>query len=138
MPAPDAIQGAVKNALIKEGWTITDDPFVIFYERLRLFADLGAERPIGAERAGQALVAEVKSFLDPSPINDFKLALGQYLMYRALLEVTAPERNLYLAISQDTYADFFQRKAIQLVVQRYQVAQLVVNVAREEIVQWIS
>jgi hypothetical protein len=26
MPAPDFIHDAVKQALIKDGWTITDDP----------------------------------------------------------------------------------------------------------------
>jgi hypothetical protein len=138
MAAPDVIHDAVKNALVKDGWVITDDPYVIFYEQLRLFADLGAERSVGAERAGKMIVVESKSFLDPSPINDFKLALGQYLMYRTLLKETAPERLLYLAIGSDIYATFFQRKAIQLVVRECQVAQLVVNIEKEELVQWIS
>jgi hypothetical protein len=138
MPAPDAIQGAVKNALIKEGWTITDDPYTIDYEEIMLFADLGAERPLGAERAGQKLVVEAKSFPSLSPINDFKVALGQFLLYRAFLELLAPERKLYLAVSTKVYDDFFQLKAIDLVVRRYQVTLLVVNLEREEIVRWTS
>ncbi len=32
MPAPDQIHNAVKNALLKDGWTITDDPYLIQYE----------------------------------------------------------------------------------------------------------
>jgi hypothetical protein len=138
MPAPDAIQGAVKNALIKEGWTITDDPYTIDYEEIMLFADLGAERPLGAERAGQKLVVEAKSFPSLSPINDFKVALGQFLLYRAFLELLAPERKLYLAVSTKVYDDFFQLKALDLVVRRYQVTLLVVNLEREEIVRWTS
>ncbi len=50
--AKDIIHDAVKNALIKDGWTITHDPFTIAYEEVSLSADLAAERPIAAERAG--------------------------------------------------------------------------------------
>ena len=69
---------AVKNALIKDGWTITAAPYVIAYEDVTLFADLGAERPLAAERAGRKIVVEVKSFLSTSPIYNLKMALGQY------------------------------------------------------------
>ncbi len=137
MPALDAIHEPVKNALIKDGWSITDDPFSIVFEDLTLFADLGAERPFSAIQGERKLVVEAKGFRAPSPVHDFKLALGQCLLYRALLEVEAPDRELYLAISSETYATFFQRTAIQMVVQRYQVALLVVDVDKEEISQWI-
>jgi hypothetical protein len=46
MPKLDIIHDAVKNALMKDGWTITGDPYVIQYRRTTLYADLGAERPI--------------------------------------------------------------------------------------------
>lgn len=42
--AKDIIHDAVKQALIKDGWTITDDPFRVQYEEFELFADLGAKR----------------------------------------------------------------------------------------------
>ena len=74
MAVQDTIHNEVKNALIKDGWTITHDPYVIKYEEVVLFADLGAERVIGAERNGSKIVVEVKSVMDPSPIQDLKLA----------------------------------------------------------------
>jgi hypothetical protein len=43
MPAADQIHDAVKRALVKDGWTITDDPYVIRYEDATLYADLAAE-----------------------------------------------------------------------------------------------
>jgi XisH protein len=43
MPRLDKYHEAVKNALIKDGWTITDDPFAIKFADARLFADIGAE-----------------------------------------------------------------------------------------------
>ena len=94
MPKRDIIHHAVKHALIKDGWLITDDPYIIQYQKTVLYADLGAERPIAAERADQKLVVEVKSFIGQSKIQDLKEALGQYDIYRYLLEETAPERKL--------------------------------------------
>ncbi|MEN9226979.1 MAG: element excision factor XisH family protein [Thermostichus sp. HHBFW_bins_43] len=78
MPKLDIIHNAVKKALIKDGWLVTDDPYVIQYQRTVLYADLGAERPIAVERNGQKLVVEAKSFVGASKIQDLKEALGQY------------------------------------------------------------
>ncbi|MEP7199171.1 MAG: element excision factor XisH family protein, partial [Chloroflexota bacterium] len=53
MPAADIIHNAVKNALIKDGWTITDDQYTIGFEDVNVYADLAAERRLAAERAGR-------------------------------------------------------------------------------------
>ena len=90
VPTRDIIHDAVKNALIKDGWTITADPYVIAYEDVTLFAD-GGERPGG--RAGRAQDREVKSFLSPSPIYDLKMALGHYELYRGYLKRLNPTAN---------------------------------------------
>src|SRR5260370_40737702 len=108
MPAPDIIHNAVKNALIKDGWTITADPYTIEYKEITPFADLGAERPIAAERAGRKIVVEIKSFLNPSRIRDLELALGQYDLYRGYLELTAPEHELYLAVGSDVLSQLLR------------------------------
>jgi hypothetical protein len=133
----DTIHDAVKNALVKDGWTITDDPYIIEYEEITLYAGLAAERAIAAEREGRKIVVEIKSFISPSRTQDFKLALGQYNLYLGLLEVTEPDRKLYLAVSDHIYSRYFRQKAIQLIVERYQLALLVVNLEREEVVTWI-
>ena len=138
MPRLDIIHDAVKNALIKDGWVITDDPYIIQYRRTTLYADLGAERPIAVERDGQRLVVEVKSFIGASKIQDLKEALGQYDIYRYLLEETAPDRKLYIAISKVAYKTFFTQDVAQLILQRHQLPMIVVNVVIEEIEQWIN
>ncbi|MDB5354703.1 MAG: XisH protein [Phycisphaerales bacterium] len=138
MPAPDAIHDAVKAALIRDGWTITADPFVIQYEDVTLFADLGAERPLAAERDGRKIVVEVKSFLSPSPMRDLETALGQYELYRGFLELTEPEHGLYLAVSNTVYENVFARNAIQVILKRNRMAIIVVDLNDEEIVSWIS
>lgn len=132
------IHNAVKNALLKDGWIITADPYTIRYEEVILFADLAAERPIAAERSGRKIVVEVKSFISPSLIHDLKNALGQYSLYLGFLELTEPDRKLYLAISETIHTSLFSQKAIQMIVRRYQLPLLVVNVEAEEIVAWTN
>ncbi|MGL6342797.1 MAG: element excision factor XisH family protein [Waterburya sp.] len=138
MPKLDIIHDAVKNALMKDGWTITDDPYVIQYRRTTLYADLGAERPIAVQRNGQKLVVEAKSFVGASKIQDLKEALGQYDIYRYLLEVTAPDRQLYVAISTVAHNIFLNQDAIQLILNRHQLPLIVVDIESEEIKQWIN
>lgn len=138
MPRLDIIHNAVKNSLINDGWTITDDPYIIEYGRTKLYADLGAERSIAAERAEQKIVVEVKSFIGASKLQDLKETLGQYDIYRYLLEATTPERKLYVAISVSAYKTFFNQDVIQLILNRHQLPLIVVDIEREEIVQWIN
>lgn len=138
MPKLDLIHHAVKNALIKDGWLITDDPYIIQYRRTVLYADLGAERAIAAERGAQKLVVEVKSFVGPSKIQDLKEALGQYDIYRYLLEETAPERKLYIAVSQTAYQTFFIQDIAQLILKKHQLSMIIVDLEKEEIRQWIN
>ena len=136
MPAKDTYHDAVKNALIKDGWTITADPYPIKYEELKLFADLAGEKTISASREGQQVVLEIKSFLSLSPMRDFETALGQYLIYRALLSIEHPDYQLYLAIGQKIYEEFFQKVAIKFILETYQVSLLVVDLNKEELIQW--
>ena len=138
MSARDKIHDAVKNSLIKDGWKITADPYVIKYDDVKLEADLAAERPLGAERDDRKIVVEIKSFLGPSPLYELEGALGQYQIYSALLRVTNTERELYLAISHIAYTNIFERKVVQLIMQQYRLALLVVDVQQEEIVRWIE
>lgn len=138
MPRLDIIHDAVKTALTKDGWTVTHDPYIIEYKELTLYADLAAERPIAAERDDQKIVVEVKSFVGASKLQDLKTGLGQYEIYLSFLEITDPERKLYMAISENIYDEFFSLEAIQVIVTRLQLPLIVVNLEREEIVKWIS
>ena len=137
MARPDKIHVKVKTALKKDGWTITHDPYSIEYEDLTLFADLGAEKMFSAEREGRKIVVEVKSFLNLSKVQDFKLALGQYELYNVYLKATAPERKLYLAVGEDIYETFLLREAIKFAVEELKLSLVVVNLETQEVVQWI-
>jgi len=134
----DKIHNAVKNALVKDGWTITADPFRIEFEEYRLYADLSAERPIAAERGSEKIVVEIKSFLSRSSVSDFETALGQYSLYRRLLSQIAPEAKLFLAVSESTYTDFFVLKATQFIIEAEEISLFTVNLESEEIERWIK
>jgi hypothetical protein len=138
MPAKDIYHDAVKNALIKDGWTITADPYPIKYAEVKLFADLAGDKTLAASRQERQIVIEIKSFLSRSPMRDFETALGQYLIYKALLAIDHPEKQLYLAIGQTIYEDFFQQIAIKYILEKYNVSLLIVDLQKEEIITWIS
>jgi hypothetical protein len=138
MPARDLYHDAVKTALIKDGWDILADPYRIQYKDVDLYADLAAERPIAIEREGQKIVVEIKSFVGRSLMTDFHLAVGQYNVYKMLLQETAPEYDLYLAIDDITYSNFFKREGIEFLVRSSQIKFFVVNIDEQEIVQWTS
>ncbi|MFM7440580.1 MAG: element excision factor XisH family protein [Snowella sp.] len=55
MPARDSSHEAIKQAVINDGWVITDDPYVISYGDRFLFVDLGANRFIGIRRGDRQL-----------------------------------------------------------------------------------
>lgn len=78
---------------------ITEDPLYIkASSKIGMYVDLGAEKLLAAERSGQKIAVEIKSFLGLSTIHEFHLAVGQFLNYRLALEKLEPERVLYLAI----------------------------------------
>ncbi|MDB9516927.1 XisH family protein [Roseofilum reptotaenium CS-1145] len=138
MPAKDTYHDAVKNALVKDGWTITADPYPIKYEEVKLVADLASEKTIAATRQERQIVIEIKSFLSRSPMREFETALGQYLIYKTFLSISQPNCEIYLAIGKDIYEKFFEQVAIKLILQTYQVSLLVVDLNQEEIIQWTN
>ncbi len=106
--AKDLFHHAVRRALEKEGWTITDDPFFIRFGGVDMYIDLGAEQILAAERGTEKIAVEIKSFLTPSATTEFNAALGQFLKCQLALEQIQPNRTLYLAIPVDAYDSFLR------------------------------
>lgn len=135
--ARDLFHDAVKNALQKDGWTITDDPYEISAGNVDMLIDLGAENLLAAERQGQRIAVEIKSFVRPSAISEFHTAHGQYLDYLYALEENEDPRILYLAVPEKAYETFFQLEFIQKTIRRSQIRLIIYNPAQEVIVQWL-
>jgi hypothetical protein len=89
MSAKDKFHEGVKTALQRDGWVITDDPLHLSIDRItNMFIDLAAEKLIVASKDNQ-----IKSFLSPSTLSEFHLAIGQFINYRYALEDYEPEVN---------------------------------------------
>ena len=138
MPRKDQIHEAVKNALIKDGWTVLNDPYRIEYEDADVYADLRIEKQVSGGSAHRVLVIEVKEFTGPSPLNRLEEALGQYQLYRSYLRAIAPDEEVYLAVDKASFEKLFVRKSFQRIVEDYNLAILVVDIPREELFQWIN
>ena len=138
MPAKDFFHNTVKISLEKDGWIITDENLFIKIDKIEFYIDLAAERILIAEKAGQKIAVEVKSFLGVSVVSEFHTALGQFLNYRSALRKKQPERILYLAVSLDVYDDFFRSDFIQEVIAEHLLKMIVFEPQKEEVVLWIN
>jgi hypothetical protein len=138
MPKKDIYHDVVRNALIEDGWTITDDPLILSYGAKDVYADLGAERFLGAEKGDQKIAVEIKSFLSASDVYDLELAIGQYNLYRDVLLEIEPDRAPYLAIPERVDKGILSDPLGQLVVTRQHLRIIVFNEAQQRIVKWIT
>lgn len=126
----------VKNALIKDGWKITHDPFPIKIGGFEMEIDLGAENTVAAEKGGEKIAIEIKSFAGMSKVYDFHMAVGQFVDYRMALKEKEPNRTLYIGITDDTYEEVFQIEFAQLMVKELSMKLVVVDAEKEKITLW--
>ncbi len=136
--AKDLFHDAVKIALQKEGWQITHDPYYLEALGTDIQIDLGAEKMIGAQRDKECIAVEVKSFIGPSLVYDFHLALGQYMNYARGLRKADPGRLLFLAVPEVAYRSFFTRTDVNEAVREFRLNLLVYNDVNQVIVDWFK
>ncbi|MBS1795726.1 MAG: XisH family protein [Acidobacteria bacterium] len=139
MAARDKFHEAVKNGLVRDGWTITDDPLYLkISDKLDFYIDLGAEKLISAEKGGMKIAVEIKSFIGKSTLFEFHAALGQFLNYKLALQKSESERVLFLAVPQKVYNEFFTIEFIAESISLHQVKILVYDIEKEVIAEWIN
>ncbi|ALB42240.1 MULTISPECIES: XisH family protein [Nostocales] len=139
MSAKDVFHEVVKKALQKDGWQITHDPLSISVGGVNLSIDLAAEKLIAAEREGEKIAVEIKSFLErSSAISEFHTALGQFINYRGALRRRQPDRVLYLAVPLTTYKTFFNLDFPRDMIEENQVKMIIYDVEHEVIAEWIN
>ena len=137
MPARDIYHDTVRQALSKDGWEITHDPLRLQWGTKDMYVDLAAEQLVAAERHGQKIAVEIKSFIGPSEIEDLRNALGQFVLYRTILQTTEPDRILYLAVREATFLALFEEPIGQLLMQQEHLHLLVFDPHSEEVITWI-
>ena len=137
MPARDRYHDQVRSALVKDGWTITDDPLHVKWGKKDLYVDLGAEHLLAAEKDQRKIAVEVQSFLGHSEMADLEQAIGQYTVYHDVLSRAEPERALFLAVNEEVYNNLFEEPIGELLLENQRIRLIVFDPQTEVIRQWI-
>jgi len=135
--ARDLFHQDVKEALIKEGWTVTDDPLTFKIGKMQVQMDLGAERLIAAEKGSERIAIEIKTFGNLSFITALYEAVGKYIIYRNVLKRLQPDRMLFLALPETIFERFFEEAFIQETVQEERINLILYNQSDKLITRWI-
>lgn len=137
MAQRDRYHRAVKNALVKDGWRITHDPYTVTRGRRNLFIDLGAEQFLAAERDDRKIAVEIKSFLGKSEMTDLHLAVGQYIDYLGALRHQDPGRQLILAVPNYAFDSIWSDEVGHDVLAVVHISMLVFDPLQEVIEKWL-
>lgn len=137
MPARDIYHDVVKEALLKDDWIITHDPLSLKWGKKDMYVDLGAKQLLAAQRAERKIAVEIKSFTGLSEMSDLEKAIGQYVIYHDVLSQVEPERELYLAVSEEVASGLFEEPIGELLLRNNRVRLVVFNPDMEVIVKWI-
>ena len=92
---------------------------------------------IGATRANLRIAVEIKELRGQSVIVELEQAIGQYVLYRLLLNRIEPERTVYLAIPDKAYLELFTEPIGELVISDLPLRLLVVDIEQAEVKKWI-
>lgn len=136
--AKDLYHHIVREALEKDGWTITHDPMVIKSGGLKMEVDLAAEQVFAAVRGVEKIAVEVKSFLSKSKLADFYEAKGKYDVYLRAIAKVASEYKLYLAVEETIYNSFFQKSFIKEIVEEEKMSIIIFTERTSTIISWIN
>ncbi len=132
MSRRDTYHDVVKYALIREGWTISHDPYFLQSDP-KLSIDLGGKRTIAAEKSTEKIAVEIKIFIADSQVTELERAIGQYGIYQELLQIQEPDRELYLAVPIDAFENIFSRQVGKIAIKKFQLKLIVFSFSDEEL-----
>ena len=131
MSAKDQVHQQVVNALKKDGWTITHDPFKVRWKTRKLQVDLGAEKLIAAEKDARRIAVEIKSFIGANDLEDLYQAT-----YRKALRMADPDRVLFLAIDIVAFKQIFDDPEGESLRAEEGINLLVFDKHTEDVILW--
>lgn len=134
MSRKDIFHDTVVNALKKDGWIIEVEQVMLVIENRQLWVDLRVSNAINQ----RAVLVEVKSFISDSQVEDLANAVGKYVMYRAIIEDSELDMELYLAIPNSAYVGIFGERIGQLLFQKLKLKLVVFDINSESILRWLE
>ena len=136
MPELDACHYQVVNALAKAGWTV--DPSALHITDLfgnDFFIDLTAVRPKG-EIGSLEIAVEVKCFSLPKKTPELHRAIGQCLVYQAILEREGYTVPVFMTVPTSTFRKYFNDPLLAA-LKGHGIRLIEVDIEKEEVVRWI-
>jgi len=135
MPKLDQCHEQVVRALQKDGWTVGAKPVTVRTDTRKIFIDAGASRKVNGS-IQQIMLIEIKCFPDrDSTTEELYIAIGQYIVYRAVLQDRQIDIPLYLAVPEDVYKDVFD-STIQRGMSDNKIKAIIVDLSTETISEW--
>ena len=138
MPQRDMDHDLVKNALIKDGWSITHDPLRLEFGGIDFFIDLGAEQLIAAEKGMRKIAVEIKGCW--WHFDGERVSYPPGSVYE--LPITFRQRSAgSCSVScgpDNVFDDFFELPFGRLAIDGHRLKILVYDPENEEIAKWID
>lgn len=136
--AKDLYHDHVRKALENDGWTVTHDPYNLYFSEKKVMVDLAGEKFIVAEKANQKIAVEVKSFTSISLIHELHKSVGQFSFYLLLLSKQEPDRTLYLAMPEDAYNELIVIPVVKEFLELKKVKLIIFDVNKPKLSKWIK
>jgi hypothetical protein len=136
MPQRDLYHQVVRNALEKAGWIIISDPMSLVIDSTYVYVDLEARFATHQNETLRAI--EIKVVKPTRALDEIEKAIGQYIIYRGLLELHYPYHQCYLAIPQTAYEKHLSGSDFQYILSSNEIHLLIFDQVQEEVIQWIN
>lgn len=137
MPAVDQCHDQVVRALEKSGWRLYRSPANFFTPERTVFIDMELSRRQNGT-SEQIILVEVKCFPESgSMTKELYSSIGQYLVYRAILQELELVYDLYLSVPQHIFVSLFD-SAVNRVINDNQLKLVIIDLESEEVVKWIE
>lgn len=134
MPAKDRYHDVVVRALQKDGWTIIAEQIALSMPARRLWIDIRAQK----EAQNALILVEVKGFETlASAVAYLADAIGQCVLYQAILEYVGITDPLYMAVPAAAFAGILGEEIGRQAIRKAQIRVIVFDAEQEEIVRWI-
>jgi XisH protein len=134
VPAKDRYHDVVVRALQKDGWTIMAEQIALSMPARRLWIDIRAQK----EAQNALILVEVKGFETlASAVAYLADAIGQCVLYQAILEYVGITDPLYMAVPAAAFAGILGEEIGRQAIRKAQIRVIVFDVEQEEIVRWI-
>ena len=101
-------------------------------DQRRLYIDIQAQHTL--QRI--VILIEVKN-LDRSPVHELMELIGQYIVYRAALQILGDTTPLYVAITEKGYTDIVLHSLGQKSLETINIPFIVYDAEKEVITRWI-